>query len=111
MMLLINITYTLIIMSTNIIVWGSNQANLLSSSSAKFIPTPQQITLPYNILSICASEKHISFVTQDGSLYSYGSNLDGRLGVSTKAVSETTADHPVRVPLKGKTSVHKINDL
>lgn len=74
-------------MSTNIVVWGSNQGNLLSSSSAKFISTPQQISLPYNVVSICASEKHISFVTHDGSLYSYGSNLDGRLGVSTKAVN------------------------
>ena len=88
--------------STNLLVWGSNQANLLSVSSFKFITSPYKVTLPYNIVSICASEKHISFVTSDGALYSYGSNLDGRLGVSTKSVSETSYEQPIRVPLKSK---------
>lgn len=86
----------------NLFVWGSNQGNLLSTSSHKFITTPTKLNLPYHILSICASEKHISFVTDDGSLYSYGSNLDGRLGVSTRAISETTYNDPVEVKLKAK---------
>jgi alpha-tubulin suppressor-like RCC1 family protein len=48
------------------------------------------LCLPYDIVSICASEKHISFVTREGDLFSYGSNLDGRLGVSTKLVSSVS---------------------
>ncbi len=71
----------------NLLVWGSNQANLLSNSSSKYITNPSHLSLPYHIVSICASEKHISFVTNHGILYSYGSNLDGRLGVSSKKVN------------------------
>ena len=68
------------------LVWGSNQSNLLSSSSVKSFNQPHPFQLPYDVISICASEKHVSFVTSNGSLYSYGSNLDGRLGVSTRSV-------------------------
>ena len=68
------------------LVWGSNQSNLLSISSGKSFNKPFPFLLSYDVVSICASEKHVSFVTSNGSLYSYGSNLDGRLGVSTRAV-------------------------
>ncbi len=68
------------------LVWGSNQSNLLSTSSTKSFNQPYPFHLPYDVISICASEKHVSFVTSNGSLYSYGSNLDGRLGVSTRTV-------------------------
>ena len=68
------------------LVWGSNQSNLLSLSSNKSYNRPHPLTINHEIASICASEKHVSFVTSSGSLYSYGSNLDGRLGLSTKTI-------------------------
>lgn len=48
------------------LVWGNNQSNLLSKSSSKCLSTPVPLSLPHEIVSICASEKHISLLTKDG---------------------------------------------
>ena len=78
-------------MSTSeFLVWGSNQSNLLSNSHSKSFNKPHPFRLLFDVASVCASEKHVSFVTSNGSLYSYGSNLDGRLGVSTRSVHEAS---------------------
>jgi alpha-tubulin suppressor-like RCC1 family protein len=87
---------------SDFLVWGSNQHNLLSQLPTKYFNEPTALHLPYEIVSICASEKHVSFVTEDGGLYSYGSNIDGRLGVSSKVVKETGCLDPVKVQLPGK---------
>lgn len=60
------------------------------------------LSLPYNIVSICASEKHISFLTKEGLLYSYGSNLDGRLGVSTRSIDKTSFSEPIEIEVGSK---------
>ena len=39
----------------NLLVWGSNQGNLLSNSAFKYITNPSLLSLPYHILSVCAS--------------------------------------------------------
>ena len=88
--------------SSEFLVWGNNQGNILARSGPKCLPTPSQLVIGFEIISLCASEKHISFLTKDGSVYSYGTNLDGRLGVSTKAVDKVSYDAPVKVPLKDK---------
>ena len=69
---------------TKLLLWGSNQHNLLSSSNHKSLNRPHQTNLLHDIQDISVSEKHIAFITQDGSLYSYGLNLDGRLGIGAK---------------------------
>lgn len=52
--------------SSDFLVWGNNQWGLLSKSTSKCLSTPMPLCLPYDIISVCASEKHISFVTKNG---------------------------------------------
>lgn len=85
------------IQRSDFLVWGNNQLNLLSKSASQCLSTPVPLSLPYAISSICASEKHISFLTTEGELFSYGANLDGRLGVSTRAVDKASFTEPVKV--------------
>lgn len=87
---------------SDFLVWGNNQDNLLSKSGSKCLTTPVPLSLPFDIISVTASEKHISFLTRDGLVYSFGSNLDGRLGVSTKSTSKATWVSPVRAEIPGK---------
>ena len=87
-------------MSENTVVfWGSNQHGLLSGGPQKSFNTPQQASFPHQILTLSASEKHISFITLDGAVYSYGVNLDGRLGVGGKPDLKHTLSNPAKVKL------------
>ena len=49
---------------SDFLVWGNNQSNILSRSASKCLSTPVPLSLPYEITAICASEKHISFLTK-----------------------------------------------
>lgn len=84
---------------TNLVFWGNNQHSLLSTQTHKNFPRPTQVSLPFQLTDLSASEKHIVFVTQDGSLYTYGLNLDGRLGVGGKPDLRTTYNSPSKVKL------------
>lgn len=70
--------------TTRVLVWGNNQDNLLSSSHSQCLTKPEEVIIPYSITSVSTSEKHISFITSSGDVYSYGSNIDGRLGIGKK---------------------------
>lgn len=84
---------------SDFLVWGNNQDNLLSKSATKCLTTPTPLSLPYDIISVSASEKHIVFLTKDGNIYSFGSNLDGRLGVSARTANRIPLSDPVKVPI------------
>ena len=84
---------------TNVLFWGNNQHSLLTSLPNKTFSSPQLTTLPHSLNDISTSEKHICFITQDGSLYSYGLNLDGRLGVGAKPDVKCTSNNPFKVKL------------
>jgi X-linked retinitis pigmentosa GTPase regulator len=79
--------------------WGSNQHSLLSPASHKSYNKPQQVTLSHDLLDISASEKHVSFISSDGTLWSYGLNLDGRLGVGGKPDLKYHMHSPCKVKL------------
>lgn len=49
-----------------------------------------------------ATEKHVSFITVEGDVYSYGVNTDGRLGVGAKDGFGCHYKNPVKVHLPGK---------
>jgi alpha-tubulin suppressor-like RCC1 family protein len=72
-----------------VIFWGSNQQNLLSSTSCKVYNRPQHLTTAYDIIDLSATEKSVAFITRDGSVYTYGINMDGRLGVGGNANTKT----------------------
>lgn len=89
-------------MESKLAFWGSNQHNLLSPSNTKSFNRPQCLSLPFDIIDLSASEKHIAFITSDGSLYSYGVNIDGRLGVGGKADLKHSGQTPARVKLPAR---------
>ena len=82
-----------------VVFWGSNQHGLLSAGPQKSFNAPQTSAFPHSILALSASEKHISFITTDGQVYSYGVNLDGRLGVGGKPDLKHSLNNPARVKL------------
>jgi len=67
-------------MSTRLLVWGNNNENLLSPAPNQCLTRPEEIVINREVWKIAATEKHVSFLTLDGGLYSYGRNLDGRVG-------------------------------
>lgn len=87
---------------SQIFYWGNNQNQLLSSKTTKSITSPQTCTIKFDIVAISASEKHVSFITSEGNVYSYGVNLDGRLGVGGKSDLKTTNQNPIKVKLPEK---------
>lgn len=84
---------------TNIFFWGNNQHSLLTSLLTKTFPRPSQTFIPFQVTDFAASEKHIVFITNDGSLYTYGLNLDGRLGIGAKPDAHYSINNPVKVKL------------
>jgi alpha-tubulin suppressor-like RCC1 family protein len=87
---------------STVFFWGNNQHNLLSSNPTKTFSRPQCIPIPHNILDISSSEKHISFITQDGTLWSFGLNLDGRLGIGGKPDLKCGLTNPLKVKLNSR---------
>jgi alpha-tubulin suppressor-like RCC1 family protein len=82
--------------------WGSNQNNLLSPNPNKSYNKPQQELLTQDVEDISASEKHVCYITTDGTLWSYGVNLDGRLGVAGKPDLKYSFLSPCKVKLAAK---------
>lgn len=82
--------------------WGSNQNSLLSPVSLAIYNRPQQNSTSFDIIDISASEKHVSFITKEGALYSYGVNLDGRLGVGGRPEAKCTIQNPLLVKLNAR---------
>lgn len=89
---------------TNLLYWGNNQHSLLTPLPGKTFPSPQLTSLPHNLIDLSASEKHICFITHDGSLFTYGLNLDGRLGVGAKPDTRCTSTNPFKVKLTAPAS-------
>lgn len=58
--------------------------------------------MPHEIIDISASEKHVSYITSDGTLWSYGVNLDGRLGIGGKPDLKFAIHSPVQVKLPAR---------
>ena len=87
---------------TNILFWGNNQHGLLSPTPSKSLSRPQCLSLPYPISDLSASEKHITFLTTDGSLFAYGLNLDGRFGTGHKPDQQCSLNNPLKVNLPGQ---------
>ena len=63
---------------------------------------PHQTNLLHDIQDISVSEKHVAFITQDGSLYSYGLNLDGRLGIAAKPDLKLFVDNAAKIKLNAR---------
>lgn len=93
---------------TNIIFWGNNQHGLLTSLTSKTFPRPSSNSIPFQINDFAASEKHIAFITNDGTLYTYGLNLDGRLGIGAKPDAHYSINNPAKVKLPSPSPAVKV---
>jgi alpha-tubulin suppressor-like RCC1 family protein len=65
-----------------LIVWGDNRAGQLGArDKRKANPSPVLIDVIEQILSISCGEEHVACIGLSGSLYTIGSNRDGKLGL------------------------------
>eukprot|EP00347_Sterkiella_histriomuscorum_P019039 403343200 len=75
--------------STYLYVWGSNkfgQLGIGEKHHGEFIEKPQKYKFPFKILHIACGQDHTVFLTNQGSVYSMGSNIEGQLGLGTRQI-------------------------
>ena len=87
------------IQATTILFWGNNQNGLLAPLPNKTFSRPQKTSIPHQVVDLSASEKHITFITHEGSLWSYGLNLDGRLGIGGRPDMSCPITSPLKIKL------------
>jgi hypothetical protein len=67
-------------------IWGENADGELGLGDTEDKPNPEELLIPadFPIVFIAASSYHSMVLTKDGSLWVWGRNTDGRLGLSEK---------------------------
>jgi alpha-tubulin suppressor-like RCC1 family protein len=75
-------------------VWGDNSSGQLgNSSSGGYITTPMQVSNLTNIKAIATKHRHNLALKTDGSLWGWGANNAGQLGIGTT----TNSNVPVQI--------------
>lgn len=75
-----------------IYVWGSDefgQLGLEETKSKKSYNYPQILSLKFSIKMISCGEDHSAFLTNNGKLYTLGSNHSGRLGIGNRTIFQS----------------------
>ncbi|KAL4497276.1 hypothetical protein ABPG72_011211 [Tetrahymena utriculariae] len=78
---------------TEIYVWGTDkygQLGLGHKHQGKNYTIPKICCYNLIIRSVSCGEEHSAFITQRGHIYTIGSNEDGKLGISTKAITSSS---------------------
>eukprot|EP00826_Nyctotherus_ovalis_P010657 TRINITY_DN12798_c0_g1_i1.p1 TRINITY_DN12798_c0_g1~~TRINITY_DN12798_c0_g1_i1.p1 ORF type:complete len:922 (+),score=221.87 TRINITY_DN12798_c0_g1_i1:94-2859(+) len=78
---------------TQVFVWGSNscgQLGLGNTQGKHRYCIPKLCTFNVKIRSVSCGEEHSAFVTDVGTLYTMGSNADGRLGIGDRAAKSAS---------------------
>jgi len=79
--------------STEVIAWGadeSGQFGLGAAKSEKSYCSPRFYTFNVNIIQISCGESHAAFITEEGRIFTMGSNSDGRLGIGEDSIIIST---------------------
>lgn len=73
-----------------LIVWGDNRTGQLAAKDKrKAIPSPVLIEVIEQIMAISCGEEHVACIGLSGSVYTLGSNRDGKLGLGHANPIET----------------------
>jgi len=78
---------------TKVFVWGSNgcgQLGLGNTQSKDRYCIPKLCTFNVKIRTVSCGEEHSAFITDIGTLYTMGSNADGRLGIGDKSIKSAS---------------------
>lgn len=65
------------------------------------IPLPLSTTLYRAVKSMACGDAHVLFLTHDGSVYSYGSNQEGQLGIASSSSSLLLSSSECQQVIKG----------
>ena len=81
--------------------WGSNLSGELGNATITSSTTPVRTSLPagVRISAVSAADHHVLALASDGSVYAWGSNWAGELGIGTVSAPEQPVTSPVRVHL------------
>lgn len=70
--------------------WGANHYGQLGTGSAELsVATPTQVSIPDDVIAIAAGAFHSMALTLDGTVYTWGRNLHGELGLGGTADAST----------------------
>lgn len=79
---------------TEVFSWGndtSGQLGLGSHTTGKAYCSPRFCTFNVLISQISCGDEHAAFISKSGYLYTMGSNLNGRLGIGDKSISQSSS--------------------
>ncbi|EIE21610.1 RCC1/BLIP-II [Coccomyxa subellipsoidea C-169] len=64
--------------------WGSNRDGRLGYTAVDSQPTPRRVTsMRQRVMAVAAANRHTVVLAEGGTVYSWGSNLQGQLGYGT----------------------------
>lgn len=100
--------YTLALLDNGTVwTWGFNYFNTLGVDFKilNHSLTPCQIQLPVNVKDISAGEEFALALMDDGTVWAWGSNADGELGIGSRDIEH----HPVPVQVQGLYNVKAVS--
>lgn len=83
---------------SGLVSWGANASGQLGNGTKIGRDVPMQTATDLSISQLAAGERHAIATLADGTVYAWGDNQWGQLGVTTVEPSQTT---PLAVPLTG----------
>jgi len=79
---------------TEVFAWGGDhfgQLGLATKQTGKTYCVPRFCSFNVLIRQVACGEEHSAFIAQNGSVYTMGSNSEGRLGIGSRAVRQSAA--------------------
>ena len=82
---------------TEFFSWGSDEKGQLGHGASQNPAAQRTLNLPKSlsfevlISSVSCGASHSGFVTNDGHIFTFGSNIDGQLGIDDKNLNKSTA--------------------
>ncbi len=77
--------------------WGANSGGQLGNGTSSYgsNPTPKKVEALQNVTSVSLGDTHSAAVDKDGSLWTWGGNSSGQLGIGTSGIGDNPTPQKV----------------